>query len=70
MFLFVQGKASVIPNRKEESYFQQVVKAMDILRISVSCRLSKGAVNWVNLHCSAQICMEVLVVKCWPNELL
>lgn len=34
-FLF-QGNATVIPHREEDAYFHQVLKAMDILRISVS----------------------------------
>lgn len=39
-FLF-QGNATVIPHREEDAYFHQVLKAMDILGISVSYLTSR-----------------------------
>ncbi|KAJ7340290.1 hypothetical protein OS493_003023 [Desmophyllum pertusum] len=45
-----QGKASVIPNRKEEFYFEQVIKAMDILGISENEKEAIFKVLAVILH--------------------
>lgn len=49
-FYLNQGNASVIPNRKEESHFQHVVEAMDILGISENEREAIFEVLAIILH--------------------